>query len=85
MSQAAETQPRLIDLDTGSFAWPAFAPDRPILALPRACSVRLFDLGDAYDPDGNAQPLGRRSRVFRLLAECLAVVIQIAADREILD
>ena len=39
-----EDLPRLIDLGTGTFAWPAFAPDRPVLAVPRAGTVSLFDL-----------------------------------------
>jgi len=44
LPQPEAVQPRLIDLGTGSFAWPAFAPDRPVLAVPRAGTVQLFDL-----------------------------------------
>jgi eukaryotic-like serine/threonine-protein kinase len=60
LPQPEEVQPRLIDLGTGSFAWPAFAPDRPVLAVPRNRTVQLFDLAslaeietiDALGTDG---------------------------------
>jgi WD40 repeat protein len=35
-------QPRRIE--SGKFSWPAFAPDSPVLAAPRAGTVSLFDL-----------------------------------------
>ena len=55
-----EDLPALIDLGTGTFAWPAFAPDRSVLAVPRAGAVTLFDLAtleeieqiDALGTDG---------------------------------
>jgi WD40 repeat protein/tRNA A-37 threonylcarbamoyl transferase component Bud32 len=37
-----EKQPRLIQL--GQYAWPAFAPDGRVLAVPRRGTVSLFDL-----------------------------------------
>jgi len=55
-----EEMPRLIDLGTGTFAWPAFAPNQPVLAVPRAGTVSLVDLAtfeeieqiDALGTDG---------------------------------
>ncbi|MCP4455335.1 MAG: protein kinase [Planctomycetes bacterium] len=49
--------PRLIDLGKDKFAWPAFAPDRPVMAVLCAGTVCLFDLA-TFDEIAQIAALG---------------------------